>query len=76
MVYFGSIYSKYLYQVIYAVIMLNLCRFIAHWGLSNPSPGVFDWEGFRSLSLFLDIAQEVGLWVIVRPGRKHCRSFI
>jgi beta-galactosidase GanA len=59
----------------------------AHWGLVNPSPGVFDWTGFRDLALFrmllvsysgvfedwhlgstVDIAQEVGLWVIVRPG--------
>jgi hypothetical protein len=24
----------------------------AHWGLVNPSPGVFDWTGFRDLALF------------------------
>ncbi|KAM0747012.1 hypothetical protein T439DRAFT_340821 [Meredithblackwellia eburnea MCA 4105] len=40
----------------------------AHWGLVNPSPGVFDWTGIRDLSVFLDIAQQVGLWVILRPG--------
>ena len=42
----------------------------AHWGQVNPSPGVFDFEGFRDLAAFLDVAKDVGLWVIVRPGRE------
>ena len=41
----------------------------AHWDQVNPSPGVFDFSGFRDLGAFLKVAQQVGLWVIVRPGR-------
>lgn len=37
-------------------------------GLVNPSPGVFDFEGYRDLKGFFELALEVGLWVILRPG--------
>ena len=37
-------------------------------GLVNPSPGVFDFEGYRSLKTFLDYANAAGLWVVLRPG--------
>lgn len=37
-------------------------------GLVNPAPGVFDFDGYRSLTAFYDAAMSVGLWVILRPG--------
>ncbi|KAF8321219.1 glycoside hydrolase family 35 protein [Clavulina sp. PMI_390] len=47
---------------------LNAVSIYVHWGLVNPAPGVFDWDGYRSLETFYDAASEVGLWVILRPG--------
>ena len=38
------------------------------WGLVNPSPGVFDFEGWKSLEPFLQAANDAGLWVVTRPG--------
>lgn len=34
----------------------------------NPSEGRVEWDGYRDFELFLQVAQEVGLWVIARPG--------
>ncbi len=42
-------------------------------GLVNPAPGVFDFEGYRDLKGFFELASEVGLWVILRPGT-HSQS--
>ncbi|RIJ78780.1 hypothetical protein D1871_02295 [Nakamurella silvestris] len=38
------------------------------WDYESPAPGVYDWTGVRDLDKFLDIAEEVGLYVMVRPG--------
>jgi beta-galactosidase len=38
------------------------------WAYHSPAPGVFDFSGVRDLDRLLDIAQEVGLYVIARPG--------
>lgn len=38
------------------------------WALHNPSPGVLDFEGVRSLDGFFEAANEAGLWVVARPG--------
>ncbi|KAJ6467728.1 glycoside hydrolase superfamily [Mycena sanguinolenta] len=39
-----------------------------HWGATNPSTGRVEWEAYRNLELFIQMAQEVGLWVTARPG--------
>ena len=38
------------------------------WGLHNPSPGVFDFDGWKSLEPFFQAANDAGLFVIARPG--------
>jgi beta-galactosidase GanA len=38
------------------------------WAYHSPAPGVFDFSGVRDLDRLLDIAEEVGLYVIARPG--------
>jgi beta-galactosidase GanA len=37
-------------------------------GLSNPSPGVLDFDGYRSLQPLFDAAKAAGLWIVFRPG--------
>ncbi|KAF8601278.1 glycoside hydrolase family 35 protein [Ceratobasidium sp. AG-I] len=39
-----------------------------HWGMVEGKQGVLNFEGHRSITKFLDVAKEVGLLVIVRPG--------
>ncbi len=39
------------------------------WFFHEPEPGVFDFEtGQHALGEYLDLANELGLWVIARPG--------
>ncbi len=38
------------------------------WGYHSPKSGVYDFSGVRDMDEVLDIAQQVGLYVIVRPG--------
>src|SRR4051795_7802579 len=38
------------------------------WAYHSPKPGVYDFSGVRDMDRFLDIAKEVGLYVIARPG--------
>src|SRR5690348_11012473 len=38
------------------------------WGYHSPAPGVYDFSGIRDLDELLNIAAEVGIYVIARPG--------
>ena len=38
------------------------------WDYSSPAPGVYDFSGVRDMNEFLNMAQQVGLYVIARPG--------
>jgi beta-galactosidase GanA len=38
------------------------------WGYFSPKQGVYDFTGIRDMDELLDMAQQVGLYVIARPG--------
>jgi beta-galactosidase GanA len=38
------------------------------WAYHSPAPGVYDFTGVRDIDRLLDIAEDVGLYVIARPG--------
>ncbi len=38
------------------------------WAFHSPAPGVYDFTGVRDVDRFLRTAEEVGLYVIARPG--------
>src|SRR6266545_4089521 len=38
------------------------------WGYHSPAPGKYDFTGVRDVDRLLDIAAEVGIYVIARPG--------
>src|ERR671932_605808 len=38
------------------------------WGYHSPKPGVYDFSGVRDVEKLLDIADQVGIYVIARPG--------
>ncbi|KAJ4000709.1 glycoside hydrolase family 35 protein [Lentinula boryana] len=46
----------------------NAISVYVHMGLVNPSPGVMDFDGFRSLSALYEAARLAGLWIVLRPG--------
>lgn len=46
----------------------NTVAFYFDWGYHSPKQGVYDFTGVRDMDLLLRMANEVGLYVIVRPG--------
>ncbi|XP_060978234.1 beta-galactosidase-1-like protein 3 [Dama dama] len=42
------------------------------WNLHEPQRGTFDFSGNLDLEAFILLAEEVGLWVILRPGPYIC----
>jgi beta-galactosidase GanA len=38
------------------------------WAYHSPAPGVYDFSGVRDIDRLLDICEEVGLYVLARPG--------
>ena len=38
------------------------------WAYHSPKQGVYDFTGVRDVDKLLDMAQQVGLYVIARPG--------
>jgi beta-galactosidase GanA len=47
---------------------LNTVSFYFDWGYHSPAPGVYDFTGVRDMDRLLTIADQVGLYVIARPG--------
>ncbi len=39
-----------------------------NWGFHSPEPGVYDFTGIRDVKALLQIAYDLGLYVIARPG--------
>ncbi|KAG9080293.1 hypothetical protein FRC06_006824, partial [Ceratobasidium sp. 370] len=46
----------------------NAVSIYTHWGLTEGKQGRLNFEGYRSITTFLDIAKSVGILVIFRPG--------
>ncbi|KAG8568287.1 hypothetical protein GDO81_013948 [Engystomops pustulosus] len=54
---------------------LNTLTTYVPWNLHEPQRGKFDFSGNLDLGTYLDIAAEVGLWVILRPGPYICAEW-
>jgi beta-galactosidase len=54
---------------------LNTVTTYVFWNLHEPKPGHFDFTGQNDLAAFLKIAQEEGLFVILRPGPYVCAEW-
>ena len=39
-----------------------------NWGFHSTKPGQYDFTGIRDIQALLSLTQELGLWVIARPG--------
>ena len=54
---------------------LNTLSTYVFWNLHEPEPGRFDFTGQNDLAAFLKIAQEEGLYVVLRPGPYVCAEW-
>ncbi|KAI0684047.1 glycoside hydrolase superfamily [Cytidiella melzeri] len=48
---------------------LNGASIYIHWGLTNPAPGVIDFNDWRALQPMFDAAKQAGIWIVLRPGQ-------
>jgi beta-galactosidase len=54
---------------------LNTIGTYIFWNLHEPEKGVFDFKGSNDILQFVKIAQEEGLWVILRPSPYVCAEW-
>jgi beta-galactosidase len=54
---------------------LNTVGTYLFWNLHEPRPGQFDFNGSNDIAAFVRIAQEEGLWVVIRPGPYSCAEW-
>jgi beta-galactosidase len=52
----------------------TVCAYL-FWNQIEQQPGKFDWSGQADAAEFCRIAQEEGLWVILRPGPYSCAEW-
>lgn len=62
------------------LIKLKACGFntvetYVAWNLHEPTEGEFDYSDMLDLEAFLDLAQELGLYAVVRPGPYICSEW-
>lgn len=61
-------------QMAKAMGLNTVCAYL-FWNQVEQRPGQFDWSGQADAAEFCRIAQEVGLWVILRPGPYSCAEW-
>lgn len=54
---------------------LNTISTYVFWNIQEPKPGVYDFSGNRDIAAFIRMAQQVGLYVILRPGPYVCAEW-
>jgi beta-galactosidase len=52
----------------------TVCAYL-FWNLHEPHPGQFNWSGQADVAEFCRIAQQEGLWVVLRPGPYACAEW-
>lgn len=53
----------------------NTVETYVSWNLHEPKKGEFNFEGICNIKVFLELAQELGLWVILRPSPYICAEW-
>jgi beta-galactosidase len=67
-------YWRHRLQMAKAMGLNSVCAYL-FWNMHEPRPGQFDWSGQADAAEFCRIAQEEGLWVILRPGPYSCAEW-
>lgn len=45
------------------------------WNVHEPYPEQYNWEGMADLEAYLQLAQDMGLYVLLRPGPYICAEW-
>lgn len=67
-------YWRHRLQMCRAMGLNTVCAYL-FWNVHEPEPGRFEWSGQADAAEFCRIAQEQGLWVILRPGPYSCAEW-
>ncbi|WP_027381323.1 glycoside hydrolase family 35 protein [Chryseobacterium daeguense] len=69
-----SLYWKHRLQMMKAMGLNTVATYV-FWNYHEESPGKWNFSGEKDLKKFIKTAQEVGLYVIVRPGPYVCAEW-
>lgn len=67
-------YWRHRLRMAKAMGLNTVCAYL-FWNLQEPTPGQFNWEGRADAAEFCRVAQEEGLWVLLRPGPYACAEW-
>jgi beta-galactosidase len=67
-------YWRHRLQMAKAMGLNTVCAYL-FWNMHEPKPGEYVWTGQADAAEFCRIAQEEGLWVILRPGPYACAEW-
>src|SRR5665213_57570 len=67
-------YWRHRLQMAKAMGLNTVCAYL-FWNMHEPKPGEYVWTGQADDAEFCRIAQEEGLWVILRPGPYSCAEW-
>ncbi len=67
-------YWRHRLQLARAMGLNTVCAYL-FWNMQQPAPDTFDWSGQADVAEFCRIAQQEGLWVILRPGPYACAEW-
>jgi len=67
-------YWRHRLQMARALGLNTVCAYL-FWNQVEQTQGRFDWSGQADAAQFCRIAQEEGLWVILRPGPYSCAEW-
>lgn len=67
-------YWRHRLQMARAMGLNTVCAYL-FWNLHEPRPGEFNWSDQADAAAFCRVAQEEGLWVVLRPGPYACAEW-
>src|ERR1044072_2950661 len=67
-------YWRHRLQMAKAMGLNTVCAYL-FWNLHEQRPGEFNWKDQANVAEFCRIAQQEGLWVILRPGPYTCAEW-
>ncbi len=67
-------YWEHRIEMCKALGMNTICIYV-FWNYHEEEEGVFNFEGERDLSRFMELCRQHGMWVIVRPGPYVCAEW-